>query len=520
MIPLLLRSCLLLLLLPGVAFAQLEVATAPVWNDSCMIDPDHYSGPESVSSMRLPPCSPTATNDNFAAAILLTLGAAPLAGTTCGTLEANEKTGCNGNADQTVWYKFIATATTTYVEIVNSGSCYIGSVVWPGNALPTDLCTLINCQAAANGPGTTLYQVNTVVGRAYAVQVTYSSGMVCGSAGSFNIRATTTYPGTPISNPPPPTNCSSAPAGCYFTSPPASAAAVTSTCTGYPLTSQTNLVVSGLYSFHTSATNSIQLSNQIVLNSTCVNGNIAWGLYKIYDVNCNVVSCGNIAGGNLSNVACNTTYFIQYMWEELSCTYTTMWPYQFIPTGTVGCGTLAVDLISFTARTCSSGIELNWVTASEFHNDHFTVERSSDGFEYLTLLSVPGNGTTAAVSSYRYIDERPLVGTSYYRLRQTDFDGSYTVSDPVSVSTGSAERLQFFPNPAQRSVSFFPGIRQVADFLVTIYDVHGCKKSERNYESITPGVVLEMDVSTLSPGIYTVVVGAAMEKQSGRIVIK
>ncbi|MFM2134832.1 MAG: hypothetical protein RL021_232, partial [Bacteroidota bacterium] len=364
------RSIALVLLLSSLTLQVVAQQPADAYSaagcDSCMIDPDHYSGPDRLSSLRLPPCSPTSANDNFSSATTLTLNAPAVSGSTCGSLEPNEKTACNGSADQTVWYKFVATTATTFVQIINSGSCYVGSSIWPGNNLPIDLCSLVNCQAAANGPGTTLYQVNTVAGRAYAVQITYSSGAVCGSAGSFTIRATTTNPGGTISNPPPPTVCSAALPGCYMTTPPASATTVTSACAGYPLVSQTNLVVSGLYSFQTAATNSIQLSNQIVLNSTCVNGNIAWGFYKIYDVNCNVVTCGNIAGGNLSNVACNTTYFIQYMWEELSCTYNTMWPYQFIPTGTVGCGTLPVELISFDGWASDGAVELQWTTAYEF----------------------------------------------------------------------------------------------------------------------------------------------------------
>lgn len=495
-------------------------AVAFAWTDSCMIDPDHHSGPDHFSTLRLPPCSPTATNDNFSGAITLTLNAPAVAGTTCGSLETNEKTACNGSADQTVWYKFAASTATTYVQIINSGSCYIGSSIWPGNGLPTDLCTLVNCQAAANGPGTTLYQINTVAGRTYAVQITYSSGAVCGSAGSFTISASTTNPGGTVSNPPPPTACNAASPGCYMTTPPASATAVTTACTGYPLVSQTNLVVSGLYSFHTAATNSIQLSNQIVLNSTCVNGNIAWGYYKIYDINCNVISCGNIAGGNLSNVACNTTYFIQYMWEELGCTYNTMWPYQYIPAGTVGCGTLPVDLISFEAWPADAGVELRWTTAHEFQNDYFTVERSIDGSFYEPVGTIDAAGTSNERKDYSTYDHRPFGGRSYYRLRQTDVDGAFSFSEPVSVDFSGPGRLHLFPNPAHHSFRFKPLLDVPSVLHVSVIDAFGSKKSEQLYPAAQPGNMLEYDISQLSPGIYTVLVDGPSSHHAGRIVIK
>jgi hypothetical protein len=497
-----------------------QEAVLPAWNDSCMIDSAHASGPESSAGRLLPPCSPVAANDNFAGAVTLTLGAASIAGSTCGSLEANEKTACNASADQSVWYKFTATAATTYVEIVNGGSCYIGSSVWPGSTLPTDLCTLINCQAAANGPATTVYQVATSVGRTYAVQVTYSSGMVCGSAGSFSIRATNTVPASPVSNPPPPTNCSTAPAGCYFTSTPGTVSAVTSACTGYPLTSQTNLVVSGLYSFHTAATNSIQLSNQIVLNSTCVNGNIAWGLYKIFDANCNVISCGNIAGGNLNNVACNTTYFIQYMWEELSCTYNTMWPYQFVPTGTVGCGTLPVDWLSFNAYAAESAVELEWTTATEQYNRYFVVERSTDDRSYLPIGSVEGSGTSSVATNYRFTDNHPLSGAAYYRIRQTDMDGAISYSETVFVDSRSEDHFIFYPNPADERISFVPPKAGGSRIRVCFLDVYGCKKFEQIFSSDRKGSPLEIDVSGFTPGVYSVIVESPTVRNRGRVVIK
>src|SRR2546430_2769634 len=80
----------------------------------------------------------TAANDNFANAIALTVNGGTVSGSTCGTFQAGEAYGCNTAGDPTVWYKFVATATTLYVQIDGlTGSCYFGSAIYQTNTMPT-----------------------------------------------------------------------------------------------------------------------------------------------------------------------------------------------------------------------------------------------------------------------------------------------------------------------------------------------------------------------------------------------
>jgi hypothetical protein len=251
-----------------------------------------------------------------------------------------------------------------------------------------------------------------------------------------------------------------------------------------------------------------------------VNGNIAWGLYKIFDVNCNVISCGNIAGGNLNNVACNTTYYIQYMWEELSCTYNTMWPYQFIPTGTVGCGTLPVDWLSFNAYPMESVVELEWTTATEQYNRYFVVERSQDDRSYLPIGSVEGSGNSSVATDYRFTDHHPLSGVAYYRIRQTDMDGAVSYSETVFVDSGQDDVFVFYPNPADERISFVPPKTGGSRIRVCFLDVYGCKNYEQFFTADRKGSPLEIDVSGITPGVYSVLVESPTARNRGRVVIK
>ncbi len=117
---------------------------------------------------------------------------------------------------------------------------------------------------------------------------------------------------------------------------------------------------------------------------------------------------------------------------------------------------LPIQLVSFTAKLNRSGlVELTWVTATEVNNDFFSVERSIDGINFEEILQVKGAGNTNRTLSYKAVDGNPLTGVSYYKLKQTDYDGTFTYSNVVSVTNnGIATSVPanvnwtVFPNPA------------------------------------------------------------------------
>jgi hypothetical protein len=110
---------------------------------------------------------------------------------------------------------------------------------------------------------------------------------------------------------------------------------------------------------------------------------------------------------------------------------------------------LPVQLTRFTARARGKYAELSWATASEQDNDYFAVERSADGRQWQELGRVAGRGTTTLPQQYAYLDQAPLPGLSYYRLKQVDFDGQYEYHGPVSLRRDQAGgSMMAFPNPA------------------------------------------------------------------------
>ena len=110
-----------------------------------------------------------------------------------------------------------------------------------------------------------------------------------------------------------------------------------------------------------------------------------------------------------------------------------------------GSSPLPVELLTFDAKPNNDQVLTKWSTASEKNNDFFTLERSKDGVNFEKLKTVPGAGNSDRIVNYAEKDEEPLNGISYYRLKQTDYDGktSYSQIVPIEFNSSSNARVQY-----------------------------------------------------------------------------
>ncbi len=116
---------------------------------------------------------------------------------------------------------------------------------------------------------------------------------------------------------------------------------------------------------------------------------------------------------------------------------------------------LPITLRSFTGSENEHGVQLEWITATEFENDYFTIQRSHDGKDFRDFARVDGAGSSSGDVTYRLLDADPFSERTYYRLLQTDLDGKTTVVKTIVVRTSErAETIEVTPNPSNGSFSF------------------------------------------------------------------
>lgn len=172
---------------------------------------------------------------------------------------------------------------------------------------------------------------------------------------------------------------------------------------------------------------------------------------------------------------------------------------------------LPVELLNFSADVAGNTVVLNWTTASEINNDYFTVERSADALNFTAIGTVDGAGNSSLTRNYQLIDANPLPGVSYYRLRQTDFNGDFELFGPVAVnfSGSSLTGVALFPNPTNEFSHVMINANHGGKGWVRVTDITG--RIVANYQivlekGVTP---FTLQTSDLAPGQYMVSVETA-----------
>lgn len=109
---------------------------------------------------------------------------------------------------------------------------------------------------------------------------------------------------------------------------------------------------------------------------------------------------------------------------------------------------LPIELVYFKGTPQSTGVILKWKTAQETNNDYFTVEKSQDLKTFQEVATIKGKGTSPIANTYNITDPHPFLGQSYYRLKQTDYNGDYKYAKIIPVTYNpSFQQIALYPNP-------------------------------------------------------------------------
>ncbi|MDX2362514.1 MAG: T9SS type A sorting domain-containing protein [Crocinitomicaceae bacterium] len=162
---------------------------------------------------------------------------------------------------------------------------------------------------------------------------------------------------------------------------------------------------------------------------------------------------------------------------------------------------LPVELVNFRGSCVGNETILEWSTASELNNKYFEIEKLDDNGEWKVIGEVDGAGNSSTLINYSFID-RDLI-SSFYRLKQVDFDGAFKYSDVIYIDEEEcvqASGFIVFPNPANDFVMV--QVSSSNDQEIKIYDFMGrvVKSSVFNEE-------IRIETADWAQGMYTIKVG-------------
>jgi len=164
-----------------------------------------------------------------------------------------------------------------------------------------------------------------------------------------------------------------------------------------------------------------------------------------------------------------------------------------------GTSLLPIELITFDAIKKDRQVELLWKTATETNNDYFTIERSKDGKSWEDIQTIIGAGNSVKAINYSWTDKSPYTGLSYYRLRQTDFDGSTKSFNIISVTQEEVVSLKAYPNPVVNTVTLL-GVDSEQN--IRIFNAVGVEVTNSVSISNTNSNKAFVNMSDLPKGVY------------------
>ncbi|MEQ8303423.1 MAG: T9SS type A sorting domain-containing protein [Cyclobacteriaceae bacterium] len=175
---------------------------------------------------------------------------------------------------------------------------------------------------------------------------------------------------------------------------------------------------------------------------------------------------------------------------------------------------LPVELVSFSAQSTDNLVRIDWATASELNNDFFTVQRSSNAEEWEDVSKVKGAGTITKKQTYQALDTQPHLGVSYYRLKQTDFDGLVSFSSIERVIFNGTPGLKIYPNPSS-GIFRVGGVNSAEPLQIRVYNTVG--------QLITPELRSDNSevlivLNSYPPGVYILQISEGALLRSVRII--
>lgn len=183
---------------------------------------------------------------------------------------------------------------------------------------------------------------------------------------------------------------------------------------------------------------------------------------------------------------------------------------------------LPIDLLSFSANCQGSSVDINWSTATETNNSHFTIEKSLDNINFEPFAEVAGAGNSSSTIDYSYTDNSPYNGITYYRLKQTDFNGESETFEVVAAGCENDDAFDVITvySNGDDIVNATIQVESESDYTFTLQDLSGRiivqeqRFMDEGYNAV------ELQAKSLAPGIYILNCGNEINSISKKVFLK
>ena len=243
-----------------------------------------------------------------------------------------------------------------------------------------------------------------------------------------------------------------------------------------------------------------------------------------FDPDNNILTAQLVTNSKDGNVELNSSGAFKFTPNAGFTGSSTSFQYMICDNGTPSmCSNIARAIISFPAEGAlpstiadlgamygNGRVNVKWTSTLEANNDHFEIERSTDGINFKTVGTVKGQGTSGIRNNYEFADnvKQNTINKNdlYYRLKLVDTDTKSTYSKILIVrvyQTKSLQTVSVTPNPALNDIKVNLQLNENSYIVMKVANSNGVEIMRKTARGATGLNNLTLDgTSRLQTGVY------------------
>lgn len=177
--------------------------------------------------------------------------------------------------------------------------------------------------------------------------------------------------------------------------------------------------------------------------------------------------------------------------------------------------TLPVKIKSFSVVKEKQYSRISWATETEINSKEFVIERSVDGQTFSPIGKIAARGNN---SNYEWVDNSPLSGNNFYRIKMIDIDLRFEYSKTGKLFFGKGIYFSVSPNPAKSIVTVY--VENVSkNSTLQLTDLNGRLVKQINL-SAGPSQNISFSVADQAKGVYVLKLIGSGEVRTSKLVVE
>ena len=161
-------------------------------------------------------------------------------------------------------------------------------------------------------------------------------------------------------------------------------------------------------------------------------------------------------------------------------------------------------MLDFDGKALASGNQLNWVTVSEHNNSLLSIEHVTNGIDFVLIHQSKGAGSIQTQQNYAFLHEDAPNGLNYYRLTQTDYDGTVRRLKIITINRAANdfEVVHIYPSPVVDVLRADFVNNGSANIKASIYNINGQQIYDADHDIQEGFNTFSLNIKNYPTGIY------------------